>query len=69
MTNVDTRLVLLSGAEVNNNKCCVIIVITSVADPAHFFPDPSDPKKTGSYLDMFFMFSKINILYGIFLPI
>ena len=47
-------------------------VYSSVADPVHFFPvpvfkirtDPGDPKKTGSgsYLDMFLMFSKINIL-------
>ena len=37
----------------------------SVADPVHFLRDP-DPDPT--YLDMFLMFSKINILYGIFLP-
>ena len=56
------------------------VVYTSVADPVYIFririrgpsfknmdPDPGDPKKTGSgsYLEIFLMFSKINIFYGI----
>ena len=42
----------------------VILYICSVADPINLFSDP-DPTK---YLDMFLMFSRINICYGIFLP-
>ena len=34
-----------------------VLGVTSVADLVHFFPDP-DPTW---YLDMFLMFSKINI--------
>ena len=56
-------------------------VLSSVADPVHFFSDHgsgyADPVLKlriririllSTYLDMFLMFSKINICYGIFLP-
>ena len=46
-----------------------LLISTSVADPVHFFRIRIrvTQKKTGSYLDMFLMFSKIYIFYGIFL--
>ena len=44
-------------------KSLFSIVSTSVADPAHFL-DPVLKNGSGSYLDMFLMFSKIIFFMG-----